>query len=52
MTHTPECNFVRVAEGLDVKPLLKLLEDKPEIWTEITGRQRTTTSPHKVTECK
>ena len=36
MTHTPECNFVRIAEGLDVEPLLKLLDAKPELWKEIT----------------
>jgi hypothetical protein len=34
MTHTPECNFVRIAEGLDVEPLLKLLEAKPELWKD------------------
>ena len=50
MTHTPECNFVRIAEGLDVKPLLKLLEDKPELWKEIKARQQFTGTPHKDTE--
>ena len=42
MTHTADSNFVRVAHGLNVKPLLKLLDDKPELWTEITARQSTT----------
>ena len=51
MTHTADFNFVRVAHGLDVKPLLKLLDNKPELWTEITARQSTTNSPHKDTEC-
>ena len=51
MTHTADSNFIRVAHGLDVKPLLKLLDDKPELWTEITARQSTTNSPHKDTEC-
>ena len=51
MTHTADSNFIRVAHGLNVKPLLKLLDDKPELWTEITARQSTTNSPHKDTEC-
>ena len=51
MTHTADSNFVRVAHGLDVEPLLKLLDDKPELWTEITARQKVTNSPHKDTEC-
>ena len=50
MTHTPECNFVRIAEGLDVEPLLKLLENKPALWKEIQIRQQFTGSPHKDTE--
>ena len=51
MTHTPECNFVRIADGLDVEPLLKLLDAKPELWREITARQKATRSAHKDTEC-
>ena len=51
MTHTKCCNFVRIAKGLDVNPLLKLLDAKPELWTEITARQKVTQSPHKDTEC-
>ena len=51
MTHTPESNFVRIAEGLDVEPLLKLLDAKPELWKEIEERQRFTNSPHKDTDC-
>ena len=39
MTHTKVSNFVRVAHGLDVEPLLKLLNAKPELWKEITARQ-------------
>ena len=48
MTHTQESNFVRIAKGLDVKPLLELLDAKPELWTEITARQKFTGSPHKL----
>ena len=50
MTHTADSNFVRVAHGLDVEPLLKLLDNKPELWTKITARQKFTNSPHKDTE--
>ena len=50
MTLTKQSNFVRIAEGLDVEPLLKLLEDKPELWKEIDARQKFTGSPHKDTE--
>lgn len=50
MTHTKCSNFVRIAEGLDVEPLLKLLDDKPELWKEIETRQKFTGSPHKDTE--
>ena len=51
MTHTKCSNFVRIAEGLDVEPLLELLDNKPELWKEIDTRQKTTNSPHKDTEC-
>ena len=50
MTHTQESNFVRIADGLDVDPLLKLLDAKPELWKEIEIRQQFTGSPHKDTE--
>ena len=50
MTHTQESNFVRIAEGLDVEPLLELLDAKPELWKEIQIRQQFTGSPHKDTE--
>ena len=50
MTHTQESNFVRIADGLDVDPLLKLLDAKPELWKEIQIRQQFTGSPHKDTE--
>ena len=50
MTHTKCSNFVRIAEGLDVEPLLKLLDNKPELWKEIETRQNFTGSPHKDTE--
>ena len=51
MTPTKSSNFVRVADGLDVEPLLKLLDAKPELWKEITTRQDMTKSPHKDSEC-
>ena len=51
MTHTAEStNFVRIAEGLNVEPLLKLLDAKPELWKEIQHSQYFTGSPHKDTE--
>ena len=50
MTHTKCCNFVRIAEGLDVEPLLQLLDAKPELWKEIQTRQKFINSPHKDTE--
>jgi len=49
MTHTKY--FRRIAYGLDVEPLLELLDAKPELWDEITTRQNLTKSPHKDTEC-
>ena len=48
MTHTKY--FKRIAEGLDVEPLLQLLDAKPELWKEIQTRQKFTNSPHKDTE--
>ena len=49
MTHTKY--FKRIAQGLDVDPLLELIDAKPELWKEITARQKFTKSPHKDTEC-
>ena len=49
MTHTKY--FKRIAYGLDVEPLLELLDARPELWDEITARQKLTKSPHKDTEC-
>ena len=48
MTHTKY--FRLIAEGLDVEPLLQLLDAKPELWKEIQTRQKFTNSPHKDTE--
>ena len=48
MTHTKY--FRRIAEGLDVEPLLQLLDAKPELWKEVEARQKFTNSPHKDTE--
>jgi hypothetical protein len=50
MTHTADSNFVRVADGLDVEPLIELLDAKPELWKEIQHRQYFTGTPHKDTE--
>ena len=50
MTLTKSSNFKRIAEGLDVEPLLQLLDAKPELWKEIETRQKFTNSPHKDTE--
>ena len=50
MTPTKSSNFRRIAEGLDVEPLLQLLDAKPELWKEIEARQKFTGSPHKDTE--
>ena len=50
MTHTADSNFVRIADGLDVEPLIKLLDNKPELWKEIKHRQHFTGTPHKNTE--
>ena len=51
MTHTKSSNFKRIAHWLDVEPLLKLLDAKPELWKEIQTRQKFTNTPHKDTEC-
>ena len=50
MTHTKSSNFRRIAKGLDVEPLLQLLDAKPELWKEIQARQNFSNSPHKDTE--
>jgi hypothetical protein len=42
--------FKRVAEHINVAPLLKKLERHPELWGEITARQEAPGSPHKDTE--
>ena len=50
MTLTKSSNFKRIAKGLDVEPLLQLLDAKPELWKEIQTRQKFINSPHKDTE--
>ena len=50
MTLTKSSNFRRIAKGLDVEPLLQLLDAKPELWKEIQTRQKFINSPHKDTE--
>ena len=49
MTHTKVSNFKRIAHGLNVEPLLKLLDAKPELWQQIKHRQHFTGTPHKDT---
>lgn len=53
MTHTKksEPKFIKLKSGLDVQPVLDLIDAKPEIWHEITARQNSTASAHTDTEC-
>lgn len=47
MTHT--ANFKRLAQGLDVQPLLAALSARPELWDAITVRQYALGSAHRDT---
>jgi len=47
MTHT--VNFKRLAQGLDIQPLLDAVSANPELWNAITVRQDHTGSAHKDT---
>lgn len=56
MTHTkrsdwPQNNFIKLASGLDVQPLLDLIDAQPDLWREIEARQNSMNSPHRDTEC-
>lgn len=42
--------FKLIAEGLEVGPLLKRLEEKPDLWTARTDRQSYPGSAHQDTE--
>lgn len=42
--------FQKVAEGINVGPLVAKLEESPELWGEITARQHAPGSPHGDTE--
>jgi hypothetical protein len=42
--------FKRVAEAINVAPLVQRLDECPELWGEITARQEAPGSPHKDTE--
>lgn len=44
-------NFRKVAEGIDVAPLLAAIAGKPELWQEIEIRQLFPGSPHRETRC-
>lgn len=44
-------NFERIAQGVDVAPLIDALEAQPELWDEITLRQDYPGSAHHDTNC-
>lgn len=44
-------NFVRITQGLDVEPLLRAIQEHPELWDEFNDRQDYPGSPHKDTQC-
>lgn len=44
-------NFERIANGLNVEPLLNALADHPHLWQQITARQDYPGSAHHDTEC-
>lgn len=44
-------NFARLAENLNVEPVLGALNARPELWDEITARQDHPGSPHHDTRC-
>lgn len=44
-------NLERIGWAIDVDPLLRELEARPELWAENTLRQNTPGSPHRDTEC-
>ena len=43
-------NFARLAQGLEVAPIVDALAKLPDLWGEITDRQYFTRSPHRDTE--
>lgn len=43
-------NFLRLHEGLEVDPLLRKLEETPELWRQINVRQKFPGSAHHSTE--
>lgn len=42
--------FKRVAEAINIAPLVQRLNEHPELWGQITARQEALGSPHKDTE--
>lgn len=42
--------FLKVAEGINVGPLVQRLSEMPHLWEQITARQEAPGSPHKDTE--
>ncbi len=44
-------NYLKIAEGLPVQPVLDYLETNPTLWDQITARQDTPGSPHHDTQC-
>lgn len=44
-------NFKRLCAGLDVWPLLRVLDQRPDLWSHFTGRQEAPGSAHHDTRC-
>jgi hypothetical protein len=42
-------NFKRIAEHINVGPLVRAIQAQPELWDQITGRQDHPDSPHQDT---
>lgn len=45
-----QSSFIKIAENIDVKPLVEELNSKPALWGEITERQFAPGSPHRDTQ--
>ena len=44
-------NFERLATGIDVSPLIAVLDENPDLWKQITARQDLPGGSHADTEC-
>lgn len=49
--HVKTDNFALIAQGIDVSPLRHSMSMRPELWGEITLRQKFEGTPHSETEC-